>query len=196
MSIYSLVEGKTTNQDMVSGVEVIEKAAKQIKTKKAGDRNELKIEHIIHAHPNIYCHIKKLFNLIIKHGHVPVDFKLGVIAPVIKDKRKDNDDVKDYRPVTLISVLAKLFEMCFYSKLVGYCGIQYGFEKGGCCERSISSVVIFVNYFLERQSDVYIVILDATAAFDRVNINGLLNIFIDRRIAFDIIRVLHSWYCI
>ena len=26
---------------------------------KAGDRNELKIKHIIHAHPNIYYHIKK-----------------------------------------------------------------------------------------------------------------------------------------
>ena len=82
-----IVEGKTTNQDMVFSVEEIEKAAKKINTNKAGDRNELKIEHIIHAHPNIYCYIKKLFNLIIKHGHVPVDFKLGVIAPVIKDKR-------------------------------------------------------------------------------------------------------------
>ena len=36
----------------------------------------------------------------------------------------------------LISVLAKLFEMCLYSKLVGYCditGMQYGFEKGSRC---------------------------------------------------------------
>ena len=31
---------------------------------------------------------KKLFNLIIIHGHVQVDFKLGVIIPVIKYKRK------------------------------------------------------------------------------------------------------------
>ena len=55
-----------------------------------------------------------LFNLIIKHGHVPVDFKLGGIAPVIKVKRKDNEDVNNYRPVILISVLAKLFEMFVY----------------------------------------------------------------------------------
>ena len=112
-----IVEGKTANQDMVFSVEEIEKAAKQINTKKAGDRNELKIEHIIHAHPNIYCHIKKLFNLIIKHAHVPVDFKFGVIAPVITDKRKDNEDVNNYRSVTLVSALAKLFEMCLYFKL-------------------------------------------------------------------------------
>ena len=50
----------------------------------------------------------------------------------IINKRKDNEDVNNYRPVTLMSVLAKLFEMCLYSKLVGYSGItrmQYGFEK-------------------------------------------------------------------
>ena len=48
-----IVEGKRTYQDMIFRVEEIEKAVKQINTKKAGDRNELKIEHIIHAHPNM-----------------------------------------------------------------------------------------------------------------------------------------------
>ena len=50
--------------------------------------------------------------------------------------------------------------MCLYSKLVSYCGItgmQYGFEKGGGCERSISTVVNVVNYFLKRQFNIYIV---------------------------------------
>ena len=72
----------------VFSVQEIEKAAKQINTKKAGNRNELKIEHIIHAHPHMYCHIKKLFNSIIKHFHISVDFKLGVIVPVKKMKEK------------------------------------------------------------------------------------------------------------
>ena len=57
------------------------------------------------------------------------------------------------------------------------------------------TVVHVVNYFLKRQSDVYIVTLDAIAAFDRVNIYGFLSKLIDRGVAFDIIRVLHSWYC-
>ena len=41
----------------------------------------------------------------------------------MKDKRKNNEDVNNYRPVTLIPVSAKLFEMCLYTKLVGYCGL-------------------------------------------------------------------------
>ena len=40
--------------------------------------------------------------------------------------------------------------MCLYSKLVSYSGMQYGFEKGGGCERSISTVVNIVNYFFKE----------------------------------------------
>ena len=50
-------------------------------------------------------------------------------------------------------MLAKLFEMCLYSKLVDYCGItgmQYGFEKRSGCARSISTVVNVVNYFFKK----------------------------------------------
>ena len=42
--------------------------------------------------------------------------------------------------------------MCLYSKLVDYFGItgmQYGFEKGGGCERSISTVVNVKLFFKE-----------------------------------------------
>ena len=72
----------------------------------------------MHAHSNIYFHMKMLFNLIIKHVHVPVDFELRVMAPVMKDKRKDTEDVRNNRPFATLFVLAKRFDMCWYTKLV------------------------------------------------------------------------------
>ena len=36
---------------------------------------------------------------------VTVDFKVCVITPAIKDKRKDNKDVNNYGPVRIMSVL-------------------------------------------------------------------------------------------
>ena len=58
-----------------------------------------------------------LFQLIIKHGHVPSDFKNGLIVPVVTDKRKDVDNVDNYKSVTIICVISKLFETCLLNRL-------------------------------------------------------------------------------
>ena len=93
-------------------IEFIEKCARELHMNRANDRNDLSAEHIIYAHPIVYNHSKRLFQLTVKHGHVPKDFKIGVIVPVVKDSRKSTADVNNYRPVTIISVRSKLFEMC------------------------------------------------------------------------------------
>ena len=85
-------------------IEEIEKGINDLNLRRAGDRNNLSIEHVIYAHPIIYHYLCALFAIIIKHGHVPDNFKHGVIIPVIKENRKGPGDVDDYRPITIISV--------------------------------------------------------------------------------------------
>ena len=54
---------------------------------------------------------KNLFNLFIKHGYVPADFKTSAITPVVEEnKHKNLDDICNYRLVKIISVLSNLFE--------------------------------------------------------------------------------------
>ena len=59
---------------------------------------------------------------------------------------------------------------------------------------SLFTVSNIVNYYLQRCSDVYLVTLDATAAFDRVNTYRLLTKIIDKNIPFEVVRVLLNWY--
>jgi hypothetical protein len=178
-------------------VEEIECCVGQLHLGRSRDRNELTVEHIINAHPIVYSHLKNLFCLIVKHGHVPSDFKMGAIVPVVKDRRKDINNVDNYRPVTIVSVISKVFEMCLYKRInccLNVKGMQYGFVKEGGCEKCIYSVQNVVNYYLKRKSDVYIVALDASAAFDRVNVYGLMSKLIDRNVPVEIMRVLFSWF--
>ena len=73
-----------------------------------------------------------------------------VILPVIKDKRKGPGDVDNYRPITIISVFSKLFEICLNNKINGClnaAGLQLGFVKQGGCDKSLYTVSNFVNYF-------------------------------------------------
>ena len=177
-------------------VEEIEKCTNELKQNKAGDSNGLSVEHILFADPIIYHHLSILFALIMKHGHVPFEFKKGMI-PVTKDSRKKYNDIDNYRPITIISLLSKIFEMCIFVRINGIIklnGLQMGFVKGGGCEKCLYVVSNVVNYFLKKLSDVYIVTLDATAAFDRVNIYGLLGKLIDKNVPYEVVRVLLSCY--
>ena len=178
-------------------VDEVENSALKLNTKRAGDLNGLSIEQILFAHPIIYVHLSMLFSLIVKHEHVPLNFKRSIIIPIIKDGKKKTTDVDNYRPITIISVISKIFEMCIFRKinyLFDFGGLQLGFVKGGGCEKSLFIVSNVVNYFLKRCSDVYIMTLDATAAFDKVNVYGLLGKLLDRKVPFEIARVLLSWY--
>ena len=69
-------------------IEEIEKVVNDLNLRRAGYINDLSIEHVMYAHPIIYHNLCVLFVIIIKHGHVPDDFKHGIIIPVIKENRK------------------------------------------------------------------------------------------------------------
>ena len=84
-------------------VEEVENSALELNTKRAGDLNGLSIEHVLFAHPLIYVHLSMLFSLIVKHGHVPLNFKRSIIIPIIKDGKKKTTDVDNYKPITIIS---------------------------------------------------------------------------------------------
>ena len=95
-------------------VKLIERAAKDLNLKRTGDKNDLEVDLAIITHPIIYVNLKLLFNLILKYGYVSSDFKESVIIPELKDTMKDSRDIENYRPITIISMLPKIFEMCLY----------------------------------------------------------------------------------
>ena len=116
-------------------MEEVELSTLQLNTDRVGDRNSISVVIYIYwmrkqqfahpiiykqfAHPIIYKHLCALFSLIMIHGHVPSKFKIGILSPVVKDYRKSLLNVDNYRPVTINSVLSKIFEMCIFRRIHG-----------------------------------------------------------------------------
>ena len=54
-------------------------------------------------------HLCALFRSMILHGYVPNDSGSGIIIPLIKDKTGDVNNVNNYRGITLMQGISKLF---------------------------------------------------------------------------------------
>ena len=52
--------------------------------------------------------LAKLFNMSIEFGSIPVQWKAVVVAPVYK--KGNIADVSDYRPISILSLISKIFE--------------------------------------------------------------------------------------
>ena len=114
-----------TAQDIIEAID-------ELKIDKAAGFDNLKAESIKFAHPIIVNVLKELFNMCCKHGCVPLSFCVGRIVPVPK-KERVYGKFTDYRPVTTVSVIAKVFVYCIVKRLYIYIklhDLQFGFTKG------------------------------------------------------------------
>ena len=77
--------------------------------------------------------IRDIFNQSISQGIFPDDWKCAKVTPLLK--QGDRDYLNNYRPISVISVMAKVFERIVYDQLYAYleehniiCKYQSGFR--------------------------------------------------------------------
>ena len=177
--------------------EDVDKAVRSIKRGKAAGADNLTAEHILYSHPSIVIHLRRLFNLILKHSYVPVQFGNGIIIPLVKDHNGDVCNVDNYRGITLSPVVSKIFESCLLSKCECYLysnELQFGFKKQMGCGPPIFTFQQVVSYFTRRDSQVYMTAVDASKAFDRLSHKILMNKLHARKLPLCFINVIKNWY--
>ena len=99
---------------------------------KAAGPDMLSAEHLHHAPPTLIIHLKLLFHIIVKHSFVPSDFGQGIIIPVVKERTENLNNVENYRGITLIPIISKLFEsviLAICDNILQTDDRQFGFKK-------------------------------------------------------------------
>lgn len=113
-----------------------------------------------------------LFNKSLKTGTFPSPWKSSVIIPIFK--KGTRLEVKNYRPIALLSVFSKNFEKIIYSHLYGYIDkylspLQHGFRRK---MSTMTNLVDFLNYVsdgVSNRATVDVIYFDVSKAFDVVN---------------------------
>ena len=95
------------------------------------------------------------------------------MSPIFK--KNDRQDVKNYRPISLLPNIGKVLERLVFTKLYNYCKENNLLTWRNSGYKPFDSTVnqlIFLTHkiyeALEKGNDVCFVSLDASAAFDRV----------------------------
>ena len=116
-----------------------------------------------------------IFNTCLIQGIFPDKLKIAKVIPIYKNKG-DRDSPSNYRPISLLPVMSKIFERLLHSQLYAYFEdhflfnhSQYGFRKN----RSTEMATLEAKEYILRQMEENIytcgLFCDLTKAFDTID---------------------------
>ena len=151
----------------------LKKAVFPPKNEKSSGRDVLIAEIYKQSFDEMSPFILKLFNRIFSNSEYPVSRGDGIIEPIFKGG--DIEDTKNYRGVTLINVLAKIFSQVLMNRLTKWTheneGIlmnQFGFQNGKSTTDRIFLLHSIIAKTLNSKQTLYCVFIDFEKCFDRL----------------------------
>lgn len=121
-----------------------------------------------------------LINAVFRLKHVPNIWKVSEVIMLPKPGKPPND-VKSYRPISLLPVISKLFEKLFLKRLkpiIERKGLipnhQFGFRQNHSTIDQIHRITDIIEKALENKEICSTIFLDVAQAFDRVWHEGLI----------------------
>ena len=115
-------------------IELVDSCIKKLALKKACGPDDLSAEQLLYANPCLVSVLRDRFYSMVAHGLVPCSFGEGFIVPLVKDKSSNLNSIDNYRPITIIHIISKVFEHVLLSLCedVLYTDkLQFGFKKPG-----------------------------------------------------------------
>ena len=130
--------------------------------------------------PYIVQPITNIINCSINEGIFPSQWKTAVITPL--HKAGPADDPNNYRPISVLPILSKIFERHISEHLTSYLDshhlincYQSGFRRNHSCITAMHRNISDWSDKLKSRNHVLLVFLDFRKAFDMVDHNILLN---------------------
>lgn len=136
---------------------------------------------ILKAAPSSILSVKTfLINLSFKSGIFPEKIKIAKVLPVFKDG--DPTLVKNYRPVSVLTSISKIFERAITSRITNYLetnsilsNTQFGFWKALSTETALIDFTSYIYKAIDSKLHVAGLYLDFSKSFDMINHDSLRN---------------------
>ena len=119
-----------------------------------------------------------LFNLSYNTGYIPQEWKLANVVPV--HKKDDKNKITNYRPISLTSLVMKVFERILYDELLTRTidkidTRQHGFLRNRSCNSNLLLFTESIVRSLHEKIGTDVIYFDFAKAFDTVSHDLILN---------------------
>ena len=119
----------------------------------------------------------QLFNNMIGINHFPSDLKYANVTPLFK--KDDNTNKENYRPVSILPSISKVFERLLFHQITSYVTdvlspYLCGFRKGYSTQHALLRLLDQLNKNLDKKGKVGLLLMDLSKAFDCISHDLLL----------------------
>ena len=159
--------------------EKVEKLISNLKEKTATGYDHLDVRLVKDLKTAISPLLTQLINLGYKQKKFPNCLKKAIIKPIFKDK--DHNDISNYRPIAILSVLSKIFERAATDQIMDYLvkhnlltKTQHAYLKKHSTNTCLVELTNYIHQMLDTNYQTAIVKIDLSKAFDTINHEKLL----------------------
>ena len=142
----------------------------------------------------LYHMISILFTSMPIHGVSPGDLLLSTLVPIPKNKRGNKCNSNNYRQIAISSILEKIFDTIVVDAQYDSLStdvLQFGFKKNSSTVICTSILLDTIEYYNENNTNCYLLLLDASKAFDEVELFKMLK---DRNMCPIVLRLFMNMY--
>ena len=125
---------------------MVKKVITNLDSSKASGPDCILVMVLKNHEPKLSYIIAELFNMCLKESCFPDCWKVSLVIPVFKNVCK-RFTAKNYCPVSLLSMLSKVFEKLVNNRIVDHlekCGLFSDFQYGFRCSRSTTDLLTVV----------------------------------------------------
>ena len=187
----SILNNKITTTEALKEISLM-------KNGKAPGLDDVRNEYLKNLPPPCVSTLVELFNTILDTGIIPTDWSVGVILPLFKKKGVATDP-GNYRGITLLSCISKLFTAILNRRLTKFIDKNLGNEQAGFRAKHSTMDHVFVlhhviDFYRQQGRRLYCAFVDYSKAFDLVNRSALWHKLIQQGVGGKILTVIKNMY--
>jgi len=139
-----------------------------------------------------------LFNAVVAQGKYPSKWKYSTVIPIPKCKTPRNEG--DYRAISILCALAKVFDRIVFLKLNSFINthklidpMQCGYKANNSTETALTKLTEDIRVAIDNRQLTVLVLIDFKRAFDSVQHKTLLAVLESLNVSPATVRFIHSY---